>query len=250
MTGDIASPPRSQFRSDLRSALTACLASPLLIVVTVLLQAGPTALNAAARNHSLAFLSTIAVVIEFATIGFYGAQRVWLFRLFRESTLPISDAYTLTRGYFGRFFRLGIRMALVMSPFLIAIVAIGATSHSAAAHNALLITAIAGAGGLVIDTLFTFVVPELTFRTASAREAWTSGTALLRESWPHSAWYVLTPGIALLAAANAFGESHRTIWAAGIESALAAMLGLAFKGAILAYYLRLRPDTPDYNPTA
>lgn len=249
MTGELpAERVRSTFPSDFRLALKACLASPLLVMVTVLLQAGPTALDSA-RNHSLAYLSTAAVVIEFATIGFYGAQRVWLFRLFRGGTLSIADAYTLSRGYFRRFFRIGIRMALIMSPFLIAIVAIESASRSSIAHKALLVTIIAGAGGLVIDTLFTFVVPELTFQTPSAKGAWLSGTALLRETWPQSGWYVLTPGIALFAAANAFGGSHRTIWTAAIESGLAAILALVFKGTILAYYLRLRPETPDYRPS-
>lgn len=247
MTGEIAAAPRSQFRSDFRLASKACLASPLLVVATVVLQAGPSALDAAARHHSLAFLSTVAVLIEFVTIGFYGAQRVWLFRLFRGRALSVSDAYTLSKGYFRRFFLLGVRMALVISPFLIAITAIGSASRSTISNKAVLITVIAGAGGLVVDMLFTFVVPELTFQTSSAKEAWLGGTSLLRQTWPQSAWYVLTPGVALFAAANAFGGTHRMIWAAAIESGVASTLALLFRGAILAYYLRLRPETPDYR---
>ena len=232
----------SEFIPDVRRATAACLASPLLIVLTVVFWAGPTVLNTASRRHSLAFLGTVALVVEIATIGFFGAQRVWLFQLLRGDALSAAEAYTLTKRYFRRFFSLGVLMALVMSPALIAIIAIEAGSHSTAAHNATLVTVIAGSGGLLVDILFTFVVPELTFRAAAATEAWRSGTALLRATWPGSGWYAFAPGVALFAAANAFGGSHRAVWAAGVESALAAVVALIFKGAILAYYLRLRPD--------
>jgi hypothetical protein len=39
--------------------------------------------------------------------------------------------------------------------------------------------------------------------------------------------------------------SHLTIWLAAAEATMAALLSLVLRGAILNYYLRLRPEIVD-----
>ena len=174
------------------------------------------------------------------SIGFYGTQRVWLFRLYRGRTLSAVEGWTLTKGYFRRFVSLGVRIFLPVGA-VIAAVAIGTRSTTAT-----LVTA--GVLSYGLDMLLTFVVPELTFGTSSAKEAWTTGRTMLKGTWPESRWYVLAPGLALLAVANVFGGGHRSVWVAAVVATVAALLSLVFRGAILRYYLRLRPDIPDYEP--
>lgn len=232
--------PQSQFRSDLSASAVACASAPWLLVITVVIQAGPVALDAAARNRSLAFLATVAGIVELLTIGFYGTQRVWLFRLYRDRGLSLAEGWTLTKDYFRRFFSLAVRVFLPVG------VVIAAVAISTRDTTAILVTA--GVMSYVLDTLLTFVVPELTFRTASAGKAWTRGRAMLKDTWPASRWYVLAPGLAVIAVANVLGGAHRSVWAAGAVATMAALLSLVFRGAILSYYLRLLPDIPDEQP--
>ena len=235
-----ASIPPSQFWTDTKAAARACFGGSRLLIATLAIEVIPPALNAAAGADSLGALALLAVLVELGTIGFYGTQRVWLLRISRGDDLSVSEVYSLTKGYFGRFFGLGVRVFL---PFglVVALVAVTTRNNVATLVAAALV-------GYVLDILLTFVVPDLTFGAASAKHAWESGRALLRQSWPQSRWYVLAPGIALLAVTNALGGSSHSIWIVIPESVVSAVLSLIFRGAILAYYVRLRPDTPDYRP--
>lgn len=230
--------PHSQFWSDLKVSAITCIRGRWLLTTTLAIQVVPAILSAVAGDDSLGVLELLAALIELATIGFYGTQRVWLFRLFRDGGLSASEAYTLTKGYFRRFFGLGVRVFLLFLPFglLIPVVSVATRSNAATLVTAAVV-------GYLLDVLMTFVVPELTFRAHSAKEAWQSGRMLLRESWPQSRWYVLAPGIALLAVSNALGGYERALWIVIPESAVSAVLALVFRGTILAYYLRVRPDT-------
>lgn len=227
--------PPSQFWSDFKAATATCARSSGLVLVTLAIQVSPAAFSAAAHDDSVGLLSLLAALIEVGTIGFYGTQRVWLLGRFGGRDLTGSQVYRLTKDYFGRFFGLGVRIFLPLG-VLIAVVAV-ATRNNAA----ILVTA--AVTGYALDMLLTFVVPDLTFRANSSREAWQSGRLLLRESWPQSRWYVLTPGIALLAVSNALGGYNQNLWVVIPESAISAVLSLIFRGTILAYYLRLRPET-------
>jgi hypothetical protein len=143
----------------------------------VAIQAVPAALdNAAASHRSVAFLGTIGSLIELLTISFYATQRVWLFRLYRGRELRVAEAWRLTVGYFPRFARLG---ALVFLPVAAVVLAVFFGVRNNAVH---IITA--GMLFYGLDVLLTFVVPELTFYTASPTEAWRSGRAMIRATWP------------------------------------------------------------------
>jgi hypothetical protein len=230
-------PPRSQLRSDLRATVAACTSAPWLLIATVIIQAGPAALDAAARSRSLTLLRPAAVIIDLLTIGFYGTQRVWLLRLYRGRRLSAAESWALTKAYFGPFLSLGVRVGLPVGVVMVG-VALGTRS-------AIAILVTGSVLSYLLDTLLTFVVPELTFETTSAKEAWASGRTMLRSTWPESRWYVLAPGLAVIAVANILGAADRFVWTAALAAAVAGLLSLTFKGAILRYYVRLRPDTPD-----
>jgi hypothetical protein len=230
---------QSEFGSDVRAAATAVLAAPSLLVTTLAVGVVPAVLDAAGRHRSLAFLETIGTIIGLLTIGFYGTQRVWLLRLYRGQALAAPEVWALTRGYFRRFAALGIRVFWPVAILMIAVVLV--TRNLAALLIAIAVMS------YVLDTLLTFVVPELTFTTASSKQAWRSGRQTLKDTWPQSRWYVLAPGLAVLAVANVFGGRNRSVWEAAVVALVASAMSLVFRGAILNYYLRLRPDIPDYN---
>jgi hypothetical protein len=140
--------------------------------------------------------------------------------------------------YFGRFFRLGLM--LIWPAFALGVIVAIATGGQD--HDA---TAIAIGGvvyGFVLDILLTFVVPELTFVTDSATDAWRSGRAIMRATWPRSRWYLVAPGLAVASFGNLLGRLDHTIWVAATVSAATAVLALLLKGTILQYYVRVRPQ--------
>jgi hypothetical protein len=240
--------PKSQLRADLWASAVACASAPWLLVLTVVLVAGPAALDsAAANNRSLAFLGTISALVEVLAIGFYGTQRVWLLRLYAGRDLTPMDAWRFTADYFRRFAMLAV---LTVLPVSVVVLTVFAVTRSTAANVVAIVANVVVAGVIlyVLDVLLTFVVPELTFQTTSAMEAWRSGRAMIRATWPESRWYVLAPGLALFGVSTALSSSHGAVWLAAVDAAVAGLLSLVFRGAILRYYLRLRPVTGDYEP--
>ena len=63
------------------------------------------------------------LAVSVATIGFYGAQRLWYAAVWRGRPFSLEDAVDASRRMFGRFFRTGV---LVLVPP--SIVAMGATA--------------------------------------------------------------------------------------------------------------------------
>jgi hypothetical protein len=100
--------------------------------------------------------------------------------------------------------------------------------------------------GFVLDILLTFVVPELTFVTDSAVDAWRSGQAIMRSTWPRSRWYLLAPGLAAASFGNLLGRLDHTTWLAATVSAATAVLALLLKGTILQYYVQVRPQVVQF----
>jgi hypothetical protein len=91
---------------------------------------------------------------------------------------------------------------------------------------------------LLTDVALTFVVPALTFSTRKVREAGRIGLVMIRQEWPGSAWYALTPPLAVLVLVRApfvfgrLGSIGRFVTAIG-----ATLITLAFKGAIARFFL-------------
>src|SRR5439155_17730717 len=91
---------------------------------------------------------------------------------------------------------------------------------------------------VTLDFLLTFVTAALAYPTASALRAMGIGFAMIRQTWPRSALYVLCPPLALNLLHVIHPVSGRTVGLA-ISSVLV-LISLLAKGAIAAFYLRER----------
>ncbi len=84
----------------------------------------------------------------------------------------------------------------------------------------------------------TFVTPALAFTTRSAWRALGIGLAMIRQTWPRSALYVLCPPLAL-SVMNYIFPSGGVVFHF-ILTAVLTLVGLVAKGAIAVFYLRER----------
>jgi len=90
---------------------------------------------------------------------------------------------------------------------------------------------------IAMDFALTFVTPALAFTTRSAWRAVGIGLAMIRQTWPRSALYVLCPPLALnlLSYICPVGVVLRFIL-----TSVFVFVGLLAKGAIAGFYLRER----------
>lgn len=232
-------PPPSSFRADLKASLHALRSAPLLVLTSVVVAALPAVLTTTSKHHRTSGWAVIVgLPLELFGIGFSGTQRLWLIHSWRQSRIAAGEVWSLTWRYTGRFMRLGLMVFWPFVPVAIVAALIGRTW---------LFIVVLTIYGFFLDALLTFVVPDLTFVTNSATNAWKGGRELLSATWPNSRWYVLAPGLAALAAGNSIGRLHTHPWENAIAASLGTLIALAMKGAILAYYLRLRPRAPQGN---
>ena len=141
------------------------------------------------------------------------------------------------RSCIGRFIILALTIALITLPILpaLALIATGSSTRSS-------IVIVFAAYGVAMDFALTFVVPELALTTTSVSTAWREGLRLIQQTWPRCGWYVLTPGLTLVALAQGLRPTADSPLAnCSATTAVAATLALWFKGAIVAFYLRERP---------
>lgn len=218
-----------EFLHDLTEAGAACVRTPWLIFLTAVLEVASDV--SVTVTGPLTFLALVLIIINFA---FYGTQRVWLLMAFNGKVIPARSVWSLTRQLIGRFVRLAWFGGLpLVGVFLgLRLLARGPWETIPGAAIA-----------LVADAMLTFVVPVLVFETDSVRVAWRTGTKMARQTWPSSIFYILTPGVALISLSHALASSNKSVWQASIGGLVAAEVALLFKGAILRYYLRLRPGT-------
>lgn len=233
------------FWADLRAAGAVCFSNPGLLVTAAFIAAAPVVFQAAAVTTGRQTLLWVGVLLAIVLGGFGGAKRVWLRRLFEGETFGAPEGFDLTFGYFGRFFRLSLLLGLVSMPIFIWI---GYVNAQAVRDGVpvptwprwFLLGAI-----LVVDVAFTFVIPELTFNSRSAFGAIGVGIKLLVKSLPHSWPYLLTPGLLVLASGSVLAGSIGNLWAIAAWTAAGAIVSLVFAGAILRFYLRLRPTATE-----
>lgn len=233
---------QARLGSDLRVSTLACLSSPGLLAMTAMFEVMPVVLLSAGRRYQ--FLNLLELVWGFVgllAVGFVGTQRVWLGRIYQGSTLSLSEVVSLTERYFGRFVTLSLIVYLPFIPLLVGVFVIIFVFGS----GFIPLLAMVGIISYLLDVLLTFVVPELTFQTSSLKQAWVGGWKMLRQTWRASKWYALAPGLTLWVVASAFSGLQETIWKVVVVATVASLLSLIFRGAILLFYLRLRPDAPD-----
>jgi hypothetical protein len=223
--------PRSSgaaFVGDLDLSLRAMGRAPLLVVLSL-------ALSALMSLHGPAGLLTLPVAVVYA--GFVGTQRVWFARLFDGDKLAVGELWPVTRRYIGRFIALGLAVGAALLPILL----IAVTLHRGVANASALLVVLGVCVGVVMDFALTFVVPALAFTTDSVRTAWDLGIGMLREHWPASLWYALTPGLTIVAIGRLLQHGSPSVVEVALTTAIAGFVSLWFKGAIVAFYLRHQP---------
>jgi hypothetical protein len=179
----------------------------------------------------------LGLAASLCLVGFYGTQRVWYAAVWDEHRFTLEDAYTTSRAMFGRYFRTGI---LVGVPFVLVGLVIETPLWFGAGRSSLVYPISTLVLTALLDALLTFVTPALAFTTADPARAWRIGTAMIRATWPGSALYVLTPAIALQAAALLSPTRFGVAAGSGIAAATA-LFALWWKGATAAYYRREGP---------
>jgi hypothetical protein len=240
--------PDPGFRADLGSAFRVLRARPLLPLMSVAVWALPTLVPPA--------LFFLALPVSIFSIGYPGTERLWILKGFRGLPFTFEEALSRTGWYIGRFFRLG----LLLIPIGVAGVVLGWVVDRS--FTGVIVGA--AVASLLLDFGLTFVTPALALSTKRVREALRLGLRMVRYEWPANALYVLVPPLAIILIAQLIPglitarhiaharpggriqpvpESLRLV-SSGI-AAVAALVGLIFKGATVAFYGRRFEVGPD-----
>jgi hypothetical protein len=232
------------FRRDLGQAAGVLVSDPLLLALTAVLTGGAVALDR--LGH---WWTAPALALDLFLMGFAGTQRVWFLRGFRDRSLKLAEIWPMTLRFIPRFLLLGLVTGGSFLTVLFVLRGVGIVRISAsraaghAAHRPLGLVIIGAC--LVADVALTFVTPALALSFRSWRQALRRGFRALQETWPSSAFYVLTPGITLFAVSALAPKSADGAVATALAAASGAVLALWFKGAVVAFYSRLYPSIND-----
>jgi hypothetical protein len=193
----------------------------------------------------IALTRLLALAVEIFLVGFVGTQRVWFLRKARGVRLWPQEVWTISWRFFGRFLCLGLLSGIVFAVVLVPVVV--ATAHQVGSTTSVTTTVPAGltaaliAVSFVLDVVLTFVVPALSLTTRSVTTSLRLGWRVMSKSWPTSLWYLFAPGITLLALTGALPHSVISTEASVVLGLFSTLLGLWFKGANVAFYIRSVP---------
>lgn len=190
--------------------------------------------NALPANPDVAALFwVVGPPAAIVSVGWSGTERLAYLRLWRSGGLAGRDLALATTDLVWPVLRL---VLLVLLPS--ATIAAGATVAVVATTGGTVEPlALALGTGVLVGLVLTFALPALVYTTRRARSAAMVGVRLLRRTWPANAWHVVVP----LTVFAARGAPGRPVMAPQMEVLAAiglAVLGLWFKGAIAAFYLR------------
>jgi hypothetical protein len=172
--------------------------------------------------------------------GFVGTQRIFYLREYKAVEFSMREVIPLTKRFTMRFLRLGLIVA-VPTGFAASIAILATNGTRVSEHHSALPLRVQIAILAVIflvDALLTFVTPALVFSTDSALEALRIGFRTLRSTWPSSAWYVLTPGLTVSALVLVLPTRDQNLAVGVVVILVTSMLALAFRGAVVPFYLR------------
>jgi hypothetical protein len=210
-------PDDPRFVADLRNAVAAWRVAPMLVVMTVVLEA------VLITTRSLLFTA-----VALLTVGWPGVQRAWYLRTFTGRPMTLKEIPSLLSAYFARFFVAGLLIAVIFVPVLV-VVLLAAPDHRTDVYVGLAMAAV------IADLALTFVTPALTFAAGTVTEAFGAGFRMIARQWPACALYVLIPPLAL----NLFFRASRTMGPGrAIVLCVSALVALACKGATVRFYVR------------
>jgi len=228
---------RIGFGADLASAAQALISQPSVPLVSLAVWLLPGVIAWTFPGHRSLSLLGLAIMLAttFFQLGWYGAERVFFQRRFRDQPVAVRHLLGLVGPYIGRFFAVGLPFGIVFSGFCFAAFRVHRPVGGPMPgwfHVG------AGLFLLGIDFALTFVTPALAYTTRSALRGMGIGFAMIRQTWPRSALYVLCPPLALNLLHLIYPVGNSAVqWAI---SSLLLFVSLLAKGAIAAFYLRER----------
>src|SRR5439155_1122757 len=169
-------------------------------------------------------------------------------RGFHFRSLDPDEIWSMTLAFIPRFLLLCLvtGVSLVAAAFVLRALGVPLTFASrAATHPARRSLGVLVGLCLLADVALTFVTPALALSVHSWREALRRGLRMLGETWPASALYALTPGIAIFALSASAPKSSDGTFDIALMAAAGAVLALWFKGATVAFYVRRHPGGSD-----
>ena len=241
---------QSALWTDLAKAWRACLAAPMLPILSVLLilpAEAPSLFPSASEQGARDATTLLGLPLVLFGIGWLGTQRIWYQRLFEGQTLSSAEVWQLSKKFFGRYLVLGLIVAIPIFLGLLGMVAqvalTGEPHHSFPFPIWWYPFVIAY--GFLPDVLLTFVTSALAYTTNRVRIAWSIGTKMIKETWPASAAYTFVPPITLLALAT-LNPIRLPASVVVLLAVISTLVGLLVKGAIAAFYLRqpVEPRAP------
>jgi hypothetical protein len=233
------------FVDDFVWAARALIAQPSVALVSVAFWALPLVRTWASRTSPSALFKLAGLAILPLYLGWFGAERVFFLRRLEGKKVSLPDLLESTRSFIGRFLRLGLWVgAAVMPVWVVLFLLLKHFAPAASTPSGTTATRLLGIVTIVVvDVVLTFVPAALVFTTESVREALRIGWAMVRETWPRSALYVVCPPLALNMVNAMYPVHLRAVQFVTLPAL--ALLGLLAKGATVAFYLRERPLKPN-----
>src|SRR2546422_7382876 len=236
---------RAEFWTDLASAARALVSQPAVPVFSIGAMLLPTAVPTSGQHSAVVSWATafVNLAVSFVLLGWYGAERVFFQRHLKGTPVTFGHLLGLVPAFMGRFVALGVLCSIVLFASFALTFAADLTMHSPPdtppAWFFVTLCALFVAG----DFVLTFVTPALAYTTRSAVHALRIGFAMIRQTWPRCALYVLCAPLAL----NVLHLIYPTR-SVGLQLALTVVfvvVGLLAKGAIAAFCLRERGSYSD-----
>jgi hypothetical protein len=223
------------FVTDFVWALRAVLHQPSVALVSIALWVLPVLVF---REQTHFWVLGAGVILYFVFMpGWFGVERMFFLRRRERETVTLRELLASVPFFIGRFFRLGLLVAIVWAP-LILLFNHYAGHGPAAPHGSRSVARMIQLMTIIVplDVALTFVPSALVYTTRSARQALRIGLSMIRQTWPRSGLYVLCPPLAL----NMLNTIYPTdIPVVGVVTTAAlGLLALLAKGATAAFYLR------------
>ena len=244
-----STPSRVGFGADLASAAQALISQPSVPLVSLALVLFPGDTSRSGDHSAVASLvitaATFAAMLFYA--GWLGAERVFFQRHLEGKPVSLPHLLRLVKAFVGRFFVLGVFFGVIVLTFFFALAGVLgidiAHLPDTGAQFPLSFQVSFAALAIVMDLALTFVTPALAYTTRSVVRAWDIALAMIRQTWPRSALYVLCPPLALSLLNYIFPVGGRALQL--MLTSVVTLVGLLAKGAIATFYLRERGSYSD-----
>lgn len=214
------------FRSDLQQALAVWRSCPWLPVASVVVMFALWAATALPMSPMVRPLPALVSLV--ALLAWLGLERVVYDRVWSFGSVRWRELAKLAPALAGRFFRLGLVVGL---PWL------ALTWLVSAAVSELVANVVAVVLGVAVLVALTFVTPALVLDEPTVRGALRRGWAMLLSEWRPAVWHIVAPAV-VLTGLGAPGTLSGDAGTGALVSGAAALVSLAAKGAVLAYYRR------------